>query len=89
MESDSKDIDRILANLLTDYLLGGHQNKTNDTNVCKTEPVEPTASNVTSNSTINNQQYCFIIFNNRRWSQLLKKKHSNISQQVIILLKSI
>ncbi|CAF4977368.1 unnamed protein product, partial [Rotaria sp. Silwood1] len=93
MDFDSKDLNTILMNLITKNPTQ-HDEDTNASNandVCKVEPME--VSNVTTDEKptktsptthiahLQRQQYCLIIFNNPRWSQIVKNKSSNVSKQ--------
>ncbi|CAF1320771.1 unnamed protein product [Rotaria sordida] len=93
MEFDSKDLSTILMNLFSKHpaLIDNNNNNINDNNVCKTEPMEvssfteqekpSTATKMTYIADLKRQQYCLIIFNNPRWSQILNSKSANISKQ--------
>ncbi|CAF2819287.1 unnamed protein product [Rotaria sp. Silwood2] len=62
-----------------------------DNDICKEEPMEisylkedekPTKTSPTTYiADLQRRQYCFIIFNNPKWSQIVKSKSSNVSKQ--------
>ncbi|CAF3104657.1 unnamed protein product [Rotaria sp. Silwood2] len=92
MEFDSKDLNTILINLFREHLMqdDNDNNDNNDNNVCKTEPMEISSFTEQQTSTtaattyiadLQRQQYCFVIFNNPKWSYILNSKSANIPKQ--------
>ncbi|CAF1366095.1 unnamed protein product [Rotaria sordida] len=92
MEFDMKDLHTILMNLFDENSI--QAGKSNANNVCKTEPIEASGftqqeKSSTAKTTPTTyiadfkcQQYCLVIFNNPKWSEILHRKSANIPTQM-------
>ncbi|CAF1279121.1 unnamed protein product [Rotaria sordida] len=92
MEFDMKDLHTILMDLFDENSI--QADKSSDNNVCKTEPMttsgftqqEKSSTAKTTPTTyiadFKCQQYCLVIANNPRWSEILHRKSANIPTQM-------
>ena len=84
MEFDAADLNSIIMNVFNEHSLHTRSNMEFTIELTESSGLNEQATTITTDATTttdnnNSRPYYFIVFNNPRWSQILRKKRQKVS----------